>query len=452
MGFFNKKELEEIERLKKQMSKMDSTISIYEKKLDDYRTEINNYQDKFNKIEDLDNKIAEKDSKLNQIKNEIEENENYLNELEKQHDRLIKQKEDSMKLIDMNAYEFNYHYENSKEYEEQLKQLKEKQKFMMSYDADAIIQLVPSEYYHLGGAIEHFEVEWMWKCNLKKRNKQRNNIDKLLIRAFNNECDSIIANVRYSNIGTSSDKIKKSFVAMNKFTKMLGSKITEEYLNSKLEELELRCSYIIKKEEEKEEQRRIREQMKEEERVRKELEIEEKKVEKEEQHFITELNKLQKRMAKENEENQAKLLKQIEELQFRLSEISEVKADIMNRRMNNKAGYVYIISNIGSFGENVFKIGTTRRLDPQIRVDELSSASVPFKYDVHAMIFTDDAFKLENDLHKAFDNKRINKVNKHKEFFNVTLDEIEEEVHKYNATVEFTKIAKADEYRLSLNL
>ena len=168
---------------------------------------------------------------------------------------------------------------------------------------------------------------------------------------------------------------------------------------------------------------------------------------------MNELNKLQKRMAKENEENQAKLLKQIEELQSKLSEISEVKADLMNRRMNNKAGYVYIISNKGSFGENVYKIGTTRRLDPQVRVDELSNASVPFKYDVHAMIFTDDAFELENNLHKIFDDKRVNKVNKHKEFFNVTIDEIEKAVKEnFNETVEFNKTILNEEYLLSISL
>ena len=122
----------------------------------------------------------------------------------------------------------------------------------------------------------------------------------------------------------------------------------------------------------------------------------------------------------------------------------------MNRRLNNKAGYVYIISNVGSFGENVYKIGTTRRLDPQIRVDELSNASVPFKFDVHAMIFSDDAFALENSLHQIFDNKRVNKVNKHKEFFTVTIDEIEKAVKEnFNETVIFNKTIRNEEYLLS---
>ena len=494
MGLFNKKELEEIARLRKEIERLSNenkklnTELIHSKKTineinDGVNKEINEKIMKVKEEEKIINeRIKEKKSIMSNLEIEIgatrtcledyeqlrdkaikdfskncnkaEKLEGEISELEKQLEEMIKREEDSMKLIDMNAFEFSYHFEDSSKYEEKLKLIKDKQKAMMSYDPDACVQFV--KYGCLGGAVEHFFIEWMYTWDSskeKKQDRQRRNIDRLLVRAFNNECDNIIANVKYSNIGISSDKIKKSFETMNKFTKMLGTKLTENYLSLKLEELELRCGYITMKQMEKEEQQRIREQMKEEERVRKELEAEEKKVEKEEQHFMNELNKLQKRMAKENEENQAKLLKQIEELQAKLSEVSETKADLMNRKMNNKAGYVYIISNKGSFGENVYKIGTTRRLDPQVRVDELSNASVPFKYDVHAMIFTDDAFELENNLHKIFDDKRVNKVNKHKEFFNVTIDEIEKAVKEnFNETVEFNKTILNEEYLLSISL
>lgn len=500
MGLFNKKELERIAELEKQVKELEmknmelDTELIYAKKTveeikNGVHEETNNIiEENKRKIEkdmelimNLNQSINEKELKIESITNDIlettktlfsvnqninreknmiktlqhkkKELNNGISELEEQLDKLVKTEEDTMKLIDMNGFKFNYHYEESVKYEEQLKQLKEKQKFMMSYDADAFIQLIPSKYDGLGGVVNHFEVEWMWGCDFKKRDRQRRNIDRLLVRAFNNECDNIITNVRYSNIGTCANKIKKSFESMNKFTKMLGTELTENYLNLKLEELELRCGYITMKQREKEEQQRIKEQMREEERVRKELEAEEKKVEKEEQHFMNEINKLQKRMAKENEEQQAILLKQIEELQTKLAEVSEVKADIMNRRLNNKAGYVYVISNKGSFGENVYKIGVTRRLDPQVRVDELSSASVPFKYDVNAMIFSDDAFDLENKLHQMFDDKRVNLVNKHKEFFNVSIDEIEKAVKEnFNETVEFNKTILNEEYVLSLSM
>ena len=118
-----------------------------------------------------------------------------------------------------------------------------------------------------------------------------------------------------------------------------------------------------------------------------------------------------------------------------------------------RAGYVYIISNIGAFGENVYKIGMTRRLDPQDRVDELGDASVPFNFDVHAMIFSDDAPALENALHKAFESRKLNMVNQRREFFNVTLDEIKEVVRKnFDKTVEFVDTPNAEQYRVSLKM
>lgn len=127
--------------------------------------------------------------------------------------------------------------------------------------------------------------------------------------------------------------------------------------------------------------------------------------------------------------------------------------DVQNREQNTRAGYVYIISNLGSFGENIYKIGVTRRFDPVERVDELSDASVPFDFDIHAVIFSDDAPALENALHKAFEHKRLNLINRRREFFNVSLDEIVRVVKtNFSKPVEFTKIADAAEYRETLVL
>ncbi len=138
----------------------------------------------------------------------------------------------------------------------------------------------------------------------------------------------------------------------------------------------------------------------------------------------------------------------INELQEKLKQIEEDKKDVLNREQNTRAGYVYVISNIGSFGENIYKIGMTRRLDPMDRIDELSSASVPFAFDVHAMIFSEDAPQLETILHNAFADKKVNMVNPRKEFFRVTLEEIEKIVKEnYNATVNFTLTAKAEQFR-----
>jgi len=146
------------------------------------------------------------------------------------------------------------------------------------------------------------------------------------------------------------------------------------------------------------------------------------------------------------------LLRKIEQLEAKLALIRIDKENVFHREQNTRAGYVYIISNLGSFGENVYKIGMTRRLDPTDRVKELGDASVPFRFDTHALIFSEDAPSLENALHKAFHHRRVNKVNNRKEFFHVTLQEIEDEVcRNHNEVVQFTKIAEAKEFRESIS-
>lgn len=195
-------------------------------------------------------------------------------------------------------------------------------------------------------------------------------------------------------------RIIKSCEDLNKLNSKMQISISPGYLDLKLQKMNLCYEYAMKKQEEKEEQKRIREEQREAQKSQREIEEE---------------------------------LKQID-----------------YREANQRAGYVYIISNIGSFGENIYKIGMTRRLDTMDRVDELGDASVPFRFDVHAMIFSDDAPALEAALHRAFDDRKVNMVNTRREFFHVTLEEIEEVVRKnYDKTVEFTKLPNAEQYRES---
>lgn len=204
-------------------------------------------------------------------------------------------------------------------------------------------------------------------------------------------------------------------------------------------------------EKQKEEQRRIKEQMREEERVKREIEKEKQKIEKEEKHFKQEIQNLQMRFLSVQQDERDALEEKIKELEEKLVLVEKDKEHVYNREQNTRAGYVYIISNIGSFGEDVYKIGMTRRLEPMDRIKELGDASVPFTFDVHAMIFSEDAPTLEKTLHDTFQQKSVNKVNYRKEFFNVSLSEIEEVVKRnHNKTVEFTKMAEAKEYRETL--
>ena len=224
--------------------------------------------------------------------------------------------------------------------------------------------------------------------------------------------------------------------------------IAPNYINSKIDELTLAFEYQQKKQEEKDAQKAARAEMREAAKLQKEIEAQRKKIEKEQTHYQTAYEKLLKQL--ESSPDDADLIQKKSELETQLQDIDKAMKDIDYREANQRAGYVYIISNIGAFGENVYKIGMTRRLDPQDRVDELGDASVPFNFDVHAMIFSDDAPALEAALHKAFEDRKLNMVNTRREFFNVTLDEIKEVVKKnFDKTVEFIDVPHAEQYRIS---
>ncbi|HAP9075195.1 TPA: GIY-YIG nuclease family protein, partial [Enterococcus faecium] len=257
-----------------------------------------------------------------------------------------------------------------------------------------------------------------------------------------------------SNVDSTREKIIRTFDKINKLFKNDEAEFKKELLELKLQELELNYSYIVKVNDEKEQQKAIKEQMIEEEKVRREIEREKKRIDKEERQFNSEITKLMAYMQKASADVEKELYAdKIKELEEKLRELETVKEDVLQRELNTRAGYVYVISNIGSFGEDVYKIGMTRRLEPMDRIKELSSASVPFEFDVHAMIFSEDAPTLENQLHSHFRKNEVNKVNQRKEFFKVSLDEIEKVVlENYNGTVSFTKLAQAEQYRRSLEL
>lgn len=273
--------------------------------------------------------------------------------------------------------------------------------------------------------------------------------------AFNIECDNLIAKVKYNNIQSIQKRIEKTFERLNKLNESNQVRLTSKYLECKLSELKLVHEYQVKKQEEKEEQKRIREELREEAKLKKELEEAKKNTLKDITHFENALSKLNEQLKSNNlsDEEIKNLQLKKEELEKNIDNLNLSLKDIDYRQENQRAGYVYIISNIGAFGKDVYKIGMTRRLEPMDRIDELGDASVPFNFDVHAMIFADDAPKLENALHKAFENKKLNMVNQRREFFNVTLEEIEKVVKEnFDKTVEFKKEPEAEQFRQSLKI
>lgn len=229
--------------------------------------------------------------------------------------------------------------------------------------------------------------------------------------------------------------------------------ITPSYYRLKIEELYLAFEYQRKKQEEKEAQKEARAMMREEAKLSREIEVEKKKLEKEQKHYQNALTKINEQLKNALESERASIEEKKAEIEEQLKKIDEDFKNVDYRAANQRAGYVYVISNIGAFGENVYKIGMTRRLDPMDRIDELGDASVPFNFDVHAMIFTEDAPGLETALHNAFADRKMNFVNQRREFFNVSLNEIKEVVKKnYDKTVEFVDIPPAEQYRESLKL
>lgn len=277
---------------------------------------------------------------------------------------------------------------------------------------------------------------------------------KQILRCFNAECKSLIEGVTVKNVDTVRAKIQRSFETINKIFDVDGVFISPEYLALKYEELSLVYAYMVKEDEEREQRRAIREQMVEEEKVRREIERQKQKLEKEETQFNNEVKKLTTYLQKAKDDAERQLyMEKISDLEEKLKALEADKDNVLQREQNTRAGFVYIISNIGSFGEDVYKIGMTRRLEPMDRIAELSSASVPFPFDVHALIFSDDAPTLENILHQYFNEKRINRVNLKKEFFQVDLDEIKKVVlENHNATVKFVDIPPAEQYRETVRL
>lgn len=387
-----------------------------------------------NKIRELENMIQESQTTIDKLDQKISDKTNDLQEL----DSTISSKkseiislDDEILVQEFGLYKPQYDFANALDYKEKLAEIRAKQK-----------ELIKNKRAVSGNT------DWQVNGSASKGKKMVSDTQKLLLRAFNTECDEIVSKVKYTNFDASLNRIYKSSEAISKLGTIMNISINYPYLELKVKELRLAFEYQQKKQEEKEAQKAARAEMREAAKLQKEIEAQRKKIEKEQTHYQTAYEKILKQL--EQNPSDDDLLKKKSELENQLSDIDKAMKDIDYREANQRAGYVYIISNIGAFGENVYKIGMTRRLDPQDRVDELGDASVPFNFDVHAMIFSDDAPALEAALHKAFEDRKLNMVNTRREFFNVTLDEIKEVVKKnFDKTVEFIDVPDAEQYRIS---
>lgn len=287
-------------------------------------------------------------------------------------------------------------------------------------------------------------------CEYVEPNR-RNTAIKFVLDAFNGKVDSTLSKIKHNNYGKLSQEIKDAFELVNfNGSAFRSAKITDIYLQARLNELKWGVAVNEIMLEEREEQRRIKEQLREEEKARREYEKAIKEAEKEEKAIQQAIDKATKELMLAGEEQRIALEKKLAELQVKYEEAEAKNQRAISMAQQTRSGHVYVISNIGSFGENVYKIGMTRRLEPLDRVRELGDASVPFSFDVHAMIYSDDAPSLENHLHKVFNDKQVNKVNSRKEFFNVGIKDIKSTIKEMSIDAHWTMFAEAKEYRESL--
>ena len=463
----------EVSEITKSVEKKESEINLLKSDLDLFKSQNLELQEKlkpFVPILDVELLLREKKEKISEIVSDLEilkddyHKKHYI--FQKLKDQ-IKLYEEDFEIINYGVYEPIFNFNSSDVYKENIRLNYEKQRLLLkenkaiTSNEDEIYY--QSEYKHLGTGYK----------------KSINSYKKLISIAFNSECDALISKVKWNNIGQLKYRINDLYYRINANSRdfcafillqnyaVNGLKfessekfhekyfdhmilISEDFLKLKHKELALHHEFELKKYEEKEEQRLNRELLREEEKARRDYETVTLEADREEKSVKKQLE-IAKIKARDNTENNL-LNKRILELEEKLKAVQEIRERAISMAQQTRRGYIYVISNIGSFGENIYKIGMTRRLDPFERVRELGNASVPFKFDVHTMIFSEDAPSLEKELHKTFSDKRINHYNMRREFFKVKLDEIQNKIQKLNLSANFISIPEAMEYRETLSI
>jgi len=380
--------------------------------------------EEYNKL--LENRKSNLANEISTLDKEIREKKSEIVELD-----------DTILLQDYGLYSPVYDFASLDEYKNRLADIRNRQKDTVRNGKAAICTTT-----------------WTVNNSIMQGTALTNQNIKQIVRCFNDECDVLVGKVKFNNITAYTEKVRRAFTRLNEMNSKSCVRLTEEYLQLKIEELQLAYEYECKKNEEKERLRQEREILREEARVQKEIEEKRRELEKERAHYNNWLEQIERQLSEcDDREEQLSLEEKKSEFERQVEQINEAIKDVDYREANKRAGYVYVISNIGSFGENIYKIGMTRRLDPTERVAELGGASVPFKFDIHAIMFSDDAPTLETALHHRFRDRMVNLCNNRKEFFRVSLDEIKEVIREnYDKTVDFINMPIAEQYRETLRL
>jgi len=328
--------------------------------------------------------------------------------------------DDERVLQEVGIYQYHHPLENADMYRDRL----------------ASLQTRIKEMVKAGTAILASDM-FTYNNSLAQGRKMTRDLSKLMLRAYNSEADNCVRSLRAGNVVTAKKRLDKAVEAIAKLGSMMEMRVGPEYHALRFEEVELTADYLMKVQEEKEVAREERARLREERKAEQELAAERERLDKERAHYMNALEALRATGDLEG----------VAEMEQRLHDVDEAIEQTDYRAANIRAGYVYVISNPGSFGRRMVKIGMTRRLEPMDRVRELGDASVPFPFDVHALFFADDAVKAENELHQAFDDTRVNRVNLRREFFFATPHEVREVLaEKLGNLLEFTETPEATQF------
>ncbi len=343
-------------------------------------------------------------------------------------DRQIVVTEDLAMLQEAGIYEFRHRLDDAVAYKARLEQLKDSYKSLQRND-EAVLAASG----------------WTVNGSASEGKRMLRDYTKLMLRAYNAEADNCIRTMRPHRLTTSIDRLTKARDTIAKLGRTMQIRVSEPYHRARVEELELTADYLAQQEQEKERIRAERERQRDEDAARKEFEREKARLMKEQNHW---------KLVQEKWRAQGDEVK-VAEAESKLDQLHSAIQGVESREANVRTGHVYVISNVGAFGEHMVKIGMTRRLDPHDRVRELGDASVPFKFDIHALVFSSDAVALENHLHRALADRRVNRVNLRREFFHATPAEVLDVLRRTDQgdnVLQFTELAEAEEWRASLTI
>lgn len=420
-------------------------------------------EDLNNKINILNSSILERNGEIESILKQIEKRKEELADVDKKVAKSIT-KTENLVLIYNAIKLYIEKFRSSEFYDDETRKIN---RYIEDIDIDDLMSPTAEVKLHnsdikdlktqfkqidriIDSTLKDYEKRYTTKSNLA--------IYRLMVVAMRSELQNVLYTMKYGKFENAETQINE---IANKYLKIaadgnqtIAPTMTKFIVETKslfIDAAKVEYEYYLRKERMKEEQKALREQMKQEAEEQKRLAEEQKKVEAEERKYDSEIEKLESQIVDSNFENCEQITNRINELKKLKEEIKEKKEAII-KLQNGKAGCVYVISNLGAFGDQVFKIGMTRRFNPQDRIDELGSASVPFSFDVHSFIFSEDASSLETQIHHRLNNNRVNKVNLRKEFFNISIDELESLVYELDPSAEFNKTMAAEQYRQSLSM